>query len=237
MGYGTNGLTFNTLRGANVARLPEFKNKHGAPAHSQPDGSDWSPAQWLQATLGELGEFAQVRIDFEAGKLTRADYRMKAGKELADVVTYLDILARRCMDQLDTYTDEGVQKQGHAAEDSSAQILMRLLANLGAYANDRKKLERGDHTATEYSNLVEVSLAGVFDAWSELNTFDMDSSFEPNKHPGDKVAKPHAIGVDLGAATMSKFNEVSERVGSRVFVDADDWHYRGAAPYVDRRTK
>jgi hypothetical protein len=31
-------------------------------------------------------------------------------------------------------------------------------------------------------------------------------------------------GVDLGAATMSKFNRVSERVGSDVWVDAEDWH-------------
>lgn len=35
-------LTFAELREANIARLPQFKNKHGEPAHSQPDGSDWS---------------------------------------------------------------------------------------------------------------------------------------------------------------------------------------------------
>ena len=67
MGYMTNGLTFNALRGANTARLPQFKNKHGELAHSKKDGSDWSPAQWLQAVVDEL----------------------------ADVVIYLDILAMR----------------------------------------------------------------------------------------------------------------------------------------------
>ncbi len=54
MGYGIYGLTFNTLRGGNKARLPQFKNKHGEPAHSKADGSDWSDAQWLQAVVGEL---------------------------------------------------------------------------------------------------------------------------------------------------------------------------------------
>jgi len=38
MGYGTDGLTFNTLRGGNTARLPQFKNKYGQLAHAKPDG-------------------------------------------------------------------------------------------------------------------------------------------------------------------------------------------------------
>ena len=95
MGYMTDGLTFNTLRNANVARLPTFKNKHGQPAHSEPDGSDWSPAQWLQAVTGELGEYANIRKKFERGDLTEQEFYNLAADELADVVTYLDILAFR----------------------------------------------------------------------------------------------------------------------------------------------
>lgn len=92
------GLTFAALRGANRARLPQFKNKHGDPAHSKPDGSDWSPAQWLQAVVGELGEFANVRKKFERGDLTFDEYKVLATKELADVQTYLDLLALRALD-------------------------------------------------------------------------------------------------------------------------------------------
>jgi hypothetical protein len=33
------------------------------------------------------------------------------------------------------------------------------------------------------------------------------------------------VGVDLGQATIDKFNEVSERVGSTVRLAADDWHH------------
>lgn len=136
MGYGTDGLTFNTLRGANKARLPQFKNCHGEPAHTE-DGSDWSPAQWLQAVMGELGEYASLRKKFERGDIDRAAFEAAASKELADVQTYLDVLAMRCLD------------------------------------------------------------------------FGLDI---------------HPTGVDLGKATMDKFNEVSRRVGSDVRIDANDWH-------------
>jgi NTP pyrophosphatase (non-canonical NTP hydrolase) len=128
MSYGTNGLTFNTLREANLKRLPLFKNKHGELAHSKPDGSDWSPAQWLQAVVGELGEYANVRKKFERGDLTQAEFSKMAAEELADVQIYLDILAFQ-------------------------------------------------------------------------------------------------IGVDLGQATIDKWNAVSDRVGVFIHIDADDWHY------------
>lgn len=143
MGYMTNGLTFNALRGANTARLPQFKNKHGKLAHAEEDGSDWSPAQWLQAVVGELGEFANIRKKFERGDLTREQYETEARKELADVTIYLDILAKRCLD-------------------------------------------------------------GVFCG---------------------RVTEVHPTGVDLGRAVIDKFNEVSERVGSTVRLEADDWHH------------
>jgi NTP pyrophosphatase (non-canonical NTP hydrolase) len=86
-------LTFRKLRNANVRRLPLFTNKHGKPAHSKVDGSDWSPAQWLQAVTGELGEYANLRKKFERGDITEEEFKTEARKELADVQIYLDILA------------------------------------------------------------------------------------------------------------------------------------------------
>lgn len=86
-------LNFDTLRRANIARLPQFKNKKGNPAHSEPDGSDWSPAQWLQAAMGELGEYANFRKKYERGDISLEEFNAEAGKELADVQIYLDILA------------------------------------------------------------------------------------------------------------------------------------------------
>lgn len=135
MGYMTNGLSFNTLRQANIKRLPQFKNKKGKKAHSKKDGSDWTPAQWLQAVTGELGEYANLRKKFERGDITKAEFDVEAKKELADIQIYLDILAFQ-------------------------------------------------------------------------------------------------LGVDLGQATKEKFNEVSERVGSDIYIgDDDDWHIKPVAKF------
>ncbi len=88
-------LSFATLREASETRLPLFKNSKGEPAHSEPDGSDWSPAQWLQAIVGELGEYANKRKKFERGDISREEFLVEAKKELADVQIYLDLLAFR----------------------------------------------------------------------------------------------------------------------------------------------
>lgn len=92
-------LTFQALRMANLQRLPVFKNKLGEPAHTCADGSDWKLSAWSNATLGELGELANI-----IKKLERGDLADKKGQEiidllageLADVAIYLDILAYRC---------------------------------------------------------------------------------------------------------------------------------------------
>lgn len=89
------GLTFNQLRAANRARLPQFKNSKGGPAHSEPDGSDWSPAQWLQVLVGEVGEYANLRKKFERGDIEYEEFMLEAADELADIQTYLDLLAMR----------------------------------------------------------------------------------------------------------------------------------------------
>src|SRR5882672_11490735 len=98
-------LTFNELRQANIARLPVFKNSLGEPAHSEPDGSDWSLSGWANAVMGELGEASEALGHYVAlgqimkhlgragnliKKIERANYtleqkRQELGKELADV--------------------------------------------------------------------------------------------------------------------------------------------------------
>lgn len=88
-------LTFAQLRDANTRRLPVFKNRRGEPAHAQPDGSDWCLAQWCNAVTGELGEAANLIKKIERGDMTIDEARPDLAKELADVATYLDILAFR----------------------------------------------------------------------------------------------------------------------------------------------
>jgi NTP pyrophosphatase (non-canonical NTP hydrolase) len=88
-------LTFGTLRRANLARLPLFKNALGEPAHTEPDGSDWSLGEWSNAVLGELGEAANIIKKVQRGDLALDEAREMLAKEFADVATYLDLLAYR----------------------------------------------------------------------------------------------------------------------------------------------
>lgn len=100
MGYMTDGLTFNTLRAGNLDRLKSTEKFKPC--------LNWTRAQWLQAVLGELGELAN-----NLKKIDRGDHGAKMGfaelvekgllgdgsevaKELADVQTYLDLLAHVC---------------------------------------------------------------------------------------------------------------------------------------------
>jgi hypothetical protein len=195
-------LSFSTLRDANRARMPLFKNRVGGPAHSTPDGSDWNPAQWLQALVGELGEYARVRHLYENGEMSYDDYVVEARKELADVQCYLDLLAMRSLDKVDT---------SNAYQDS-AQALQQLVAGLGDYANWRKKFERGDmpqaaFQAVAFEGLVEV--AQQLPALYSVRTY---------RAP---VTQVHAYGVDLGQAVTEKFNEVSARVGAAVTLNGN----------------
>lgn len=86
-------LSFDKLRKANLKRLPEFKNSLGFPAHEMADGSDWSRAEWFEALVGEIGEYANMSKKYRRGDITRTEFMIAARKELADVQCYLDILA------------------------------------------------------------------------------------------------------------------------------------------------
>lgn len=88
-------LSFDVLRHANLQRLPLFKNAHGERAHASEDGSDWTRADWLEAVAGELGEYANISKKFRRGDINEVEFTEAARKELADVVTYVDILAYR----------------------------------------------------------------------------------------------------------------------------------------------
>lgn len=135
MGYMTDGLTFNILREGNLCRLPQFRDRKGQIVHKaidgQPPGFDWSLSDWATALAGELGEACDLIKKVHRGDKTLDEARPDLAKELADIQTYLDILA-------------------------------------------------------------------------------------------------HRAGINLGEATMAKFNEVSLRVGSEVRIDCEGVHYARA---------
>jgi NTP pyrophosphatase (non-canonical NTP hydrolase) len=85
-------LGFDELRAANVKRCREFRNAQGVMCH--PEGVDgWSPSQWMVAVVGEVGETANILKKVERGDFTLESVREDLRRELADVQTYLDLLA------------------------------------------------------------------------------------------------------------------------------------------------
>jgi len=134
MGYGTDGLTFNTLRGANLERLKEFKNAKGLPAHCKPDGSDWLLSQWSNATCGELGEAANIIKKIEREDFTLEEVRGRLANELADVVIYLDLLAHRAGINL-----------GQATMDKWNEVSRRIDCNIRVCAEDWHRLPEADY--------------------------------------------------------------------------------------------
>lgn len=91
-------LTFAELRRMNLLRLPLFKDRQGRFCHdakADPIGSDWALSQWCNAVTGELGEAANIIKKIERGDFSLDEARGELGRELADVQTYLDLLAHR----------------------------------------------------------------------------------------------------------------------------------------------
>ena len=86
---GNQALTFDEFRAANVSRCLKW----------HPDGLEsWSPSDWLTAVTGELGELASLlkmrnreRDGLPGNKFSPTDRQV--ADELADVLTYLDLLA------------------------------------------------------------------------------------------------------------------------------------------------
>lgn len=191
-------LSLHSLRAANSELLPQFKNKHGGLAHSQRDGSDWNPAQWFQGLVGEIGEYADARLQYECGGLSPEAFAVEAAKELADVQIYLDIVARRALDT--------VPRVAEAEQADAAQRLMVVMSCLGAYANARKKLDRGDMSLADFESLSVTPLNDAIHAITMLMV----------NGPANAVVEAHATGVDLARAAVEKFNEVSVRVGGTV---------------------
>lgn len=79
------GLTFNALRTANAERIGSSRYRKCE--------ENWTPAHWMQATVGELGELANLLKKVDRGDFPFDQVKTEVAKELADVQTYLDILA------------------------------------------------------------------------------------------------------------------------------------------------
>lgn len=86
-----NTLTFGQLRQANETRKRLFTNSKGELAHPE-DAVQWTRAEWLEAMVGELGEYCNDSKKFRRGDLTREQFIRKALEEIGGTLLYLDLL-------------------------------------------------------------------------------------------------------------------------------------------------
>ena len=91
-----NNLSFKTLRQARRLRN-ELSDTYRF-------CEGWSVSDWFTATMGELGEAANVWKKHRRGDMLSGEARRRLAKELADVLTYLDALADAMDIELDAAT-------------------------------------------------------------------------------------------------------------------------------------
>lgn len=78
------------------------------------------------------------------------------------------------------------------------QWFKAVVGELGEFANISKKVDRGDFTLEEAKQSLAKEIADT------LIYLDLMA---------------HNLDIDLGSATIEKFNEVSQRVGSNIYLD------------------
>ncbi|UZE47934.1 MazG-like family protein [Rhodopseudomonas sp. P2A-2r] len=93
---GAAAMTFREFSAANLDRCQ-------SPQGFNHPLQGWSTSDWMTATLGELGEAANVvkklnryRDGVPGNKVSEAELRDQLRKELGDVFVYLDLLAQSC---------------------------------------------------------------------------------------------------------------------------------------------
>ena len=185
-----------TLRAANAARV-----------HFHKACEDWNKAQWVQALIGELGEYANLRKKFDRGDMPWQDYRPQAAKELADTATYLDILALQHRVEFLPLDDIG-DKLPHVNWDAEPpEMLGYFIMHLGCY--QQHELLGGE----DYSpGITQHHLSAML---SILQILAEDQN------------------IDLWKAIFLKFNEVSRRIGAPIFLDSK----LPAGHYIDTRVE
>ena len=85
-------LTLTTIRQANIARNKDYKNAKGEITDTL---DEWSVADFFTALVGEVGELGNFLKKVRRGDFEQEEVDEDIRKELADILTYLDLLAAR----------------------------------------------------------------------------------------------------------------------------------------------
>ena len=127
---------------------------------------------------------------------------------MSDSLTF-DILRAANKARLPTFRNSNgdiAHKKADGSDWSVNDWIVALVGEVGEMANVAKKYRRGDISREEFEDFMGKELPDIQIYLDLLST---------------------QVGVDLGEATILKFNEVSERVNSpvRIFRNGQDWYY------------
>jgi NTP pyrophosphatase (non-canonical NTP hydrolase) len=122
---------------ANVKRLPHFKNAKGEPAHTEEDGSDWSLSDWSNALAGEVGEAANIIKKIRRGDVSLEEIRGELGKEFADILAYLVLLAYQAGVDLE---DAAIEKWNDVSERVGYSVRLSKGMAIGLPEKERQEL-------------------------------------------------------------------------------------------------
>lgn len=183
-------FTFAALRKASMARMPHFRNAKGELTHPPQGGNDWSKLDWQIAVLGELGETANIVKKLRRGDFSLEQCWQELSDELADTLVYTDILANQCGCCIEDLTPDSSASLGPQRDEMVQRRLMAIAHCLCAVDIESKSEQSKIHNQT------------IFQRMSYL-LFSVAASLD----------------IDLGIATISKFNQVSDRIGCDVYME------------------
>jgi hypothetical protein len=226
-------VSFATLRTANTLRLPLFRNSKGEPAHSKPDGSDWTVQEWLNAVLGEIGETANILKKVRREDMTLEEALPELDKEFADIIVYFDLTLLRMKMPLMFNWDNA----GEVAPVTSFDVFARIHKDTMAKKKDAGMVVT--KTKSEIFAACIVPFGRIMDAVQQLDGLSITQQNNPELSKSLAIAMNAMVtevqnnsiaffctmcsaaiecGIDLSDAVRHKFNAVSYRVGADVFI-------------------
>jgi len=183
-------LSFARLREANSQRYPLFKNSKGVLVHTEDD--DWSDEDWLIAICGEVGELGNLLKKVRRGDMLPTSVEIQY--ELADIQIYLDLFAYTKRVDMDKAFAITIKDDRITTFHELRQFII--------------KIAPGDSIRLNYLNLFQR--VSTMCALAELGS-SLINAFISVQLQLDAVAA--SLDVNLGLATIQKFNSVSDKIG------------------------
>ena len=205
---------FSYLREKNVQRMKaQF-----------PECEDWDELDWYGALVGEVGEYANFRKKFIRGSIGQKDFLVNAGKELADVQMYLDLLAWYLGVSLSSTNSKVNYSNEIFSAFSYHGIAPEKLKPIDYLCSNKSKMSCEDNTMKNFRRVSSPEEALVSLDTCKLLILQGDATtheraFKVTQYSLEMLA--YSLEIDLSKEVVDKFNETSMKMpeGSRILME------------------